>query len=31
MTSEMQKFVCQYNFSIALTKINLNKVPMASK
>ena len=29
MTSEMPKFVCQYNFSIAVTKINLSKVPMA--
>ena len=26
MTGEMQKFVCQYNFSIALEKINLRKV-----
>ena len=25
MTSEMLKFVCKYNFSIALTKINLKK------
>ena len=29
LTSEMPKFVCQYNFSIALTKINLKKGPMA--
>ena len=27
MTGEMQKFVCQYNFSIALEKINLKKSP----
>ena len=27
MTGEMQKFVCQYNFSIALEKIYLKKSP----
>ena len=27
MTSEMEKFVCQYNFLIALTKVNLKNVP----
>ena len=27
MTSEMLKFVCKYNFSIALTKINLKNSP----
>ena len=27
MTSEMRKLVSQYNFSIALTKINLKKSP----
>ena len=27
MTGKMQKFVCQYNFSIALEKINLKKSP----
>ena len=27
MTGKMQKFVCQYNFSMALEKINLKKSP----